>query len=120
MDGWDRYFIVGAGGAIGAVARFAASVQFGATPLTTFAVNVSGSFLIGLLINSAIGTDLRWRLLLGTGFLGGYTTFSTLALEALLSSQSGRWNITVLSLLGSSIAGLAAAYAGFVFGGRLR
>lgn len=120
MDGLERYLVVGAGGALGAMARFAAAVHFGATPLTTFGVNISGSFLIGLLIGSPAGADIRWRLLLATGFLGGYTTFSTLALEALLSAQTGKWGSATVNLLGSSAAGLIAAYAGFVIGSRLR
>jgi CrcB protein len=120
MDGQERYLIVGAGGALGAMARYAAAMQLGATPLTTFLVNVTGSFLIGLLINSAAGADLRLRLLLGVGFLGGYTTFSTLSLEALLSWHDGGWWPAAVNLIGSVVAGLVAVAAGFALGGRLR
>jgi fluoride exporter len=120
MDAPERFLLVAAGGALGAVTRYAAAVQFGATPLITFAVNISGSFLIGLLINSAAGGDLRLRLLFGAGFLGAYTTFSTLTLEALLSWREAGWWPASVNLIGSVAAGLFAVAVGFAVGGRLR
>ena len=120
MDGPERYLLVCAGGALGAMARYAAAVQFGARPMTTFIVNVSGSFLIGLLANSAAAGSLRWRLLLGVGFLGGYTTFSTLSLEAFLSWRQAGWWPAMINLIGSVVAGFIAVALGFAIGGRLR
>lgn len=119
MASLDGFLLVGAGGAIGAIARYAASLQFGARPLTTFGVNVSGALLIGVVAGSTIGAaDSRWRLFLATGILGGYTTFSTLALEALISARSSGWQSAALNLGGSAIAGLAAAAAGVWIGSR--
>jgi CrcB protein len=120
IDAAERYLIVGLGGALGAMVRYFAGAWFGFTPLTTFGVNITGSFLIGLLTSSAVGTDYRWRLLLGTGFLGGYTTFSTLSLEAMLSWRTGGWWPAALNLLASAVTGVAAAVAGFMLGGRFR
>lgn len=72
------------GGAMGAVLRFAISVQMKRIistrfPLATFLINLSGSFLLGLLLGSGQGG--LTQLLLGTGFLGGFTTFSTFEVE---------------------------------------
>jgi fluoride exporter len=120
MESPERYLMVAAGGALGAVARYLASMQFGASPLTTFVVNISGAFLIGLLVGSPAGGDLRSRLLIGTGFLGGYTTFSTLELEALMAWRETGWWSAAANLAGSMVAGFAAVVAGFVLGGRLR
>ncbi|HYO84342.1 MAG TPA: CrcB family protein [Bryobacteraceae bacterium] len=110
--------IVAAGGAVGSALRYGTAVVWGARPLTTFGVNVSGAFLIGVL--AALTTDPRLRLLLGTGLLGGYTTFSAWQLEALLSAREGDWIAMAGILLGSTVAGLAAVSLGFAAGLRLR
>src|SRR5688572_6128252 len=81
----NAYLLVFVGGAVGSVLRYHAAVLFGARPLTTFAVNVTGSFFIGLL--AAVIDDPRTRLLLGTGVLGGFTTFSAWQFEALLAGR---------------------------------
>ena len=120
MSPTERYLLVAAGGALGAAARHFAAAQFGASALTTFAVNISGAFLIGLLAGSPIGGDLRARLLIGTGFLGGYTTFSALELESLMAWRDSGWRIAALNLVGSVVAGLAAVAAGLALGERLR
>ena len=95
-------------------------MQFGATATVTFWVNVSGSFLLGVLAGAAVGADARTRLLLGSGFLGGYTTFSTLELEALLAWRAEGWRAPALLLAGSAGAGFAAVAGGYFVGSRLR
>lgn len=92
----------------------------GSTATVTFWVNITGSFLIGLLVSSAAGGDPRYRLLLGSGFLGGYTTFSTLELEALLAWREHGWRAPAGLLAGSVAAGFAAVAAGYALGARLR
>ena|SRR5690349_23182325 len=119
-NAFARYGLVALGGAAGSMLRYWAAVQFGARASTTFAVNISGSFLIGLLIASALGADPRWRLLLASGFLGGYTTFSTWQLEALLSARSSDWAGMTVNLVGSLFAGLSAVALGYIVGMRLR
>lgn len=111
--------LVAAGGAIGAVARYLAAVSWGAGAATTFAVNVSGSLLIGVVAGSSIGQDERWRLFLATGVLGGYTTFSTLALESLMTARGGAWTTAMFNLVASGVAGLAAAAAGLWIGAKV-
>ena len=80
-------FLVGAGGFCGATLRYVVgafvSARAGdAWPWGTFLINVSGCFLIGLLVSSLArpGVDEAWRFLLPVGFVGGYTTFSTYCL----------------------------------------
>lgn len=116
----ERYLLVAIGGALGAAARYAAAMHFGATAAVTFWVNITGSFLIGVLAASAAGGDVRQRLLLGSGFLGGYTTFSTLELEALLAWRQDGWRSPALLLAGSVVAGFAAVASGYALGSRLR
>ncbi|MDR6323756.1 fluoride efflux transporter FluC [Actinoplanes couchii] len=71
--------VVSAGGVLGALTRWAISVTWPGTVWTTWAINVSGCFLIGVLYTRV---ERRIpRLLIGTGFLGGYTTFSTAMVE---------------------------------------
>ena len=117
--------LVGVGGVAGTVARYEVSLLVPATrgwPLATLAVNVSGAFLLGLLLERLARADAvtRWRrpvrLLLGTGFLGSFTTFSSFAVETerLLAYGSGGTAAGYLSV--SLVAGLAACVAGVVTG----
>jgi fluoride exporter len=97
------------------VGRFVGERYGGAFPLGTFLINVTGCFALGLLATALAATHRDVALptaLLGTGFLGGYTTFSTYALEGLLLYNEGSRRLAVASLLGPVVAGLLAAAAG--------
>lgn len=84
--------LVALAGGVGAVLRFVAEALVtrsvrAPVPLGTFAVNVTGSFALGLLVaTTAADSDLR--LVLGTGLLGGYTTFSAASVEGVLLARS--------------------------------
>lgn len=116
--------IVAVGGGIGAAARYAiggwiAERAGGAFPWHTLVVNVSGAFLIGLVMalsldRALIGAD--WRLFLTTGILGGYTTFSTLSYETVALMQQGAWWAATGNMLGSAAAGVIAVVAGLALG----
>lgn len=113
------YLLVAAGGAAGSVLRYAAAVLFGASPLTTFGVNIAGSFFIGLL--AALASDSSLRVFLGTGVLGGFTTFSAWQLEAVLAARARNHSLEPLWILfGSLAAGFAACWTGFILGSRAR
>ena len=117
-----KYLSVMLGGAIGAVARFivgtAAARWFSSSfPLGTFLINITGSFLIGLLMTVFINRPsihINWRLFLVTGILGGYTTFSSFEWEALITFRTGAPNIGFLYLGLSVLLGLGAAWLGLM------
>ena len=111
-------------GSLGALARYGlegavSRRSAGAFPWGTFVVNVSGSFVLGLLFT--LLTE-RWlvapwlRSTLTIGFLGAYTTFSTLSLESYRLLEDGAYGLAFANLLGSLAAGMAAVYAGVVLG----
>ncbi|NKX52609.1 fluoride efflux transporter CrcB [Arthrobacter deserti] len=85
-----------------------------ALPLGTIAVNVSGSFLLGLLAGAVLhhGVPAQLQLVLGTGFLGGYTTFSTASVETVRLVQAGRSGLALANAFGTLAAAAAAAAAG--------
>jgi len=103
--------IVFAGGAVGTLARYelTALPTPGGLPLPTFFVNIVGAFLLGVLLEGLLrgGPDAGWRqttrLLLGTGFMGGFTTYSTFSVEVATLSGDGRYlegfGYAILSLL---------------------
>jgi fluoride exporter len=106
--------LIGLGGAVGSNARYWVGLWFRAQPWAqeytwgTFVINVSGSLLLGVV--AAVFRDRAgpWFLLLGTGFCGGYTTFSTFSLEVAEAIQRGRWDLAALYAGTSVIGGLIA------------
>jgi CrcB protein len=114
-----RWLTVGAGGFIGAITRYAIAVWIDSYwrrpfPLATFAINVSGCFLIGLLLSLAFmrTPDPTLRLLLATGFLGAYTTFSTFELETNNLTVAGATGWAAANVIASVVAGFAAVRLG--------
>ncbi len=115
-----NYIVVFAGGGIGSVLRFAVATWIGqrwgrSFPLGTLVVNVTGSFLIGLLMTMMAERFLenpQWRLLLVVGGLGGYTTFSTFEYETGKLLADGELIYTALNIILSVLAGFAALKLG--------
>jgi CrcB protein len=110
---------VAAGGALGAVSRYAISLAIpetsGGFPWATFLINITGSAVLGFLVTLLLEQFPRGRLarpLLGTGFIGAYTTFSTFTVEAVLLVRAGHAAVAAAYVLASVVAGLAAAWAG--------
>lgn len=116
----SNILIIGFGGFLGAIARYGAAVWIGQRwgrnfPLGTFLINVSGSFLIGLimtLLAERFMANPQWRLLLVVGFLGAYTTFSTFEYETGALLKDGEWMIAMLNVVLSVIVGFAALKLG--------
>jgi CrcB protein len=117
------------GGFFGAMARDAVAqawpAKAGTLPPATLAVNLSGAFLLGLLLEALVrsgedaGHRRSLRLLLGTGFLGAYTTYSTFAVEVDLQLRAGR-PLTALSYVALTIGlGLLLCALGIAAGGAL-
>ncbi|HKT39303.1 MAG TPA: fluoride efflux transporter CrcB [Ktedonobacterales bacterium] len=118
--------LLGLAGASGAATRFAVSEWAtkrwpGRFPLATLLINVSGAFALGLLatVGGASIALSQARLVLGTGFLGGYTTFSTLSYDTHSLHRSNQRRAAWLNALGSLGIGLAAAALGILCGSLL-
>jgi CrcB protein len=119
-----KYLLVGVGGFLGAIARYWLggwiSRRMGTLfPYGTFAVNISGSFLIGLIVTVLTeGGDWNraWRYLIPIGFIGAYTTFSTFEYETLQSIQDGQFLMAGLNVALSVLLGFAAVWMGVVAG----
>jgi len=115
-----RYLAVGAGALIGANLRFIVAnwaadrwgVEF---PYGTFIINVSGAFVIGIVLSLAatrLGLTPLWRLFVVTGFLGGYTTFSSYAWEAFALLEDGAFLRFAAYVAGSNVLGLIGVWVG--------
>ena len=110
--------LVGAGGAAGSILRFSVSLITARLinsgfPVATFLVNVTGCLLIGFFSGMFISEDSKdIRLLLITGFCGGYTTFSAFSAENLKLLHSGQTAGAIINILVSVAAGIAAVVFG--------
>lgn len=114
------YLAIAFGGAAGAMTRYwvhslIQDYNRGAFPYGTFAVNVVGSFLIGVffvVFTERVLLDAQWRPVVIVGFLGAMTTFSAFSLESLLLFEQGLYNTALLYILGSVVVCLLAAMLG--------
>ena len=106
------------GGGIGSVLRYAVGLCIGAAafPWATLAVNVGGSFAIGLFggWSERFGWSESMRIALTVGLCGGFTTFSTFSKESLVFVQSGRWCAFIAYAIGSVAFGLATVALGYL------
>ncbi len=121
-----RYLLILLGGGAGSLARYIAGLaimtRFGSRfPLGTMVINVTGSFLIGLLmtlLTERFQPHPHWRLLLVVGFLGGYTTFSSFEWETYSAMREGGFWIGMTNVAGSVLFGYAAVWLGALLGRR--
>lgn len=112
--------MIGAGGFVGAITRYILATWIGqkwgrSFPFGTFAINVSGSFLIGLLmtfLTERFMANPLWRLLLVVGFLGAYTTFSTFEYETGKLLTDGEYLLGALNVVLSVLVGFASLKIG--------
>ena len=120
----DKVLWISMGAVLGANLRYWvgdwAAQRFGSSfPYGTLLINLTGSFLLGLIISMALENfviDPRLRLLLIIGFLGSYTTFSTFAYESVTLISQGQWGAGLFNLLGSSLLGALFAVLGIWLG----
>lgn len=123
MPSLPLLLVLACAGALGAVARFlvvehVARRWQGHFPLATLLINVSGAFALGFLMTASgmVVPLSSLRLPLGTGFLGGYTTFSTLSAETHALARVGRPHHAWLHALGTLLLGAVAAGLGIALG----
>ncbi len=119
-----KYLMVGIGGFLGSVLRFWLGSFIGGRlgarfPYGTFVINVTGSFLVGMIV-TVLATKAHWspnwRYLIPIGFIGGYTTFSTFEFETLRLVQDGQVLMAILNVTLSVGVGFVGVWAGAVAG----
>jgi CrcB protein len=120
--------LVGLGAAFGAVARYVVDqavarrrggrLSASTVPAGTWVINITGSFVLGLLAGLATHHGLSTDVvaIVGTGVCGGYTTFSTFSYETVRLMEEGSGLVALVNLGGSLVAGLAAAALGLGIG----
>jgi fluoride exporter len=119
-----KYVMVGVGGALGSILRFWLGSYIGERigtrfPYGTLVVNISGSFLIGLvfaILTQRMQWSPNWRYLIPIGFIGGYTTFSSFEFEAFRTIQDGQLGLGLLYVGVSVVVGFIAVWGGMVAG----
>lgn len=116
---------VGVAGGLGAVLRFVVDGALSARrpssfPLATLLINVSGSLLLGAVTGVAmLGTSSPgWAVVVGSGFCGGFTTFSTTSVASVRLAQDGLTGLAVLNALGTLLLSVTAAGAGLALTAR--
>ncbi|HEY7339215.1 MAG TPA: fluoride efflux transporter CrcB [Bryobacteraceae bacterium] len=118
----DRYIAVLAGAGLGGLTRYALGTWImtkytGRFPMGTFVINVTGSFLIGVLmtlLTERLQPHPNWRLFLVVGVLGGYTTFSTFEYETFQAVREGaRW-LAAIYVAASVVFGYLGVWLGTV------
>jgi CrcB protein len=122
----SRFLVVGLGGAAGAISRYGVTLIVATFwkrefPLATLLINVSGSFILGFFATFAAertSFDPMWRLLVATGFVGAYTTFSTFEYETQRLTESGALWWGGLNVITSVAAGFVAVQLGVFLGRR--
>ncbi|MEN7549251.1 fluoride efflux transporter CrcB [Rapidithrix thailandica] len=116
-----KLFVIFLGGGLGSMFRYLVSKLINEQfvwgfPLGTFTVNVLGCFFIGLILASLEkyeSLEAEWGLMLATGFCGGFTTFSTFALENNTLLQQKAYGLFVAYVLASLILGVVSVFFGF-------
>jgi fluoride exporter len=119
-----KLFLVGTGGLLGSIARYVTASSIDKKlnaifPFGTFTVNVVGSFILGLLyawLSRKTGESENLKLLIGTGFCGGFTTFSAFALENVNLLSQKALTPSLLYILLTMVMGFLAVVAGSVLG----
>lgn len=120
----NKYLMIGIGGFLGSVARYWVGAAIGNRmgtrfPYGTFAINITGSFLLGMIM-TVLAERMNWnanlRYLVPIGFIGAYTTFSTFEWETFRSVQEGQLLVALLNVVLSVVIGFLALWGGVITG----
>jgi CrcB protein len=120
----ERYLLIAAFGGLGAMSRYAldgwvSNYTHGQFPWGTLVVNLLGSFALGILVELTTSRLLphpNWRVALGIGVLGAFTTFSTYAYETVRLAEDSAYGLALVNVAAMTVLGLAAAAAGLFVG----
>lgn len=116
-----NYVIVFIGAGLGGLARYGTGITMARLsaltnfPVSTFTVNIVGSFVMGLIMGflaTRHGLSDGWKLFLATGMMGGFTTFSSFSLETVQLIENGEVTTALIYVLSSVILGLIALFSG--------
>jgi CrcB protein len=107
--------LVAFGGAAGVLTRYGLTIWVQSI-WTVAGINVIGSFLLGLLVHVEVQFSHDVRNTIGVGFIGGFTTLSTLTTQTVLEADGGRHGLAFTYLAVNVVGGLAAAFAGYALG----
>jgi CrcB protein len=121
MINFRHLLLVAAGGMLGSALRYLVSVYVSAQnwslfPWATFVVNVSGSFIIGLVIGYSLRNpefEAAWKPLLATGVCGGFTTFSAFSNESFILLKQQHYSVLLLYIVASLVLSITATAAGY-------
>jgi CrcB protein len=121
----DKYLVVLAGAGLGGLARYMAGTWImakygGRFPMGTFVINITGAFLIGVLmtlLTERFHPHPNWRLFVVVGILGGYTTFSSFEYETYQAMRDGERWLGLVYVAGSVVLGYLAVWLGTVLAG---
>lgn len=116
----QKYLLIAVGGALGSVARYWVGSTIGSRmgirfPFGTLVVNLTACLVIGFTLTwlgERVEVNPAWRFLLGVGFIGAYSTFSTFEWETLQTLRAGAFWLAALYAGGSLVLGLAAVWCG--------
>lgn len=119
-----KYVMVGVGGCFGSILRFWLGIYIAGRmgtrfPYGTLVVNITGSFLVGLIyavLTARTQWNPNWRYLIPIGFIGGYTTFSSFEYETLRTIQDGQLGLGLLYIAASVVVGFIAVWGGAMAG----
>ena len=119
---WRDVTLISLGAIVGAnlryaVNRLALKYLSASLPYGTLIVNVTGSFAIGLLLgwtSERVVADPRWRMFLGVGFCGAYTTFSSYSYETITLLEQGHFSLAAGNIVANNVLALLAVIAGLV------
>ena len=119
-----KYLMIGFGGCVGSILRFWLGSYIGGRmgsrfPYGTFVVNVTGSFLVGMIVTMLAEKTQwspAWRYLIPIGFIGGYTTFSTFEYETFRLFQDGQMLTALLNVTLSVVIGFGGVWIGAIAG----
>tara|TARA_B100000949_G_C14142107_1_gene391086 strand:+ start:411 stop:782 length:372 start_codon:yes stop_codon:yes gene_type:complete len=118
-----NWLLVALGGGLGAISRYGVdrlAIQFfDSRILGTFVVNISGSFILGLIVSlttAKIGFPNNYDLLFAMGFCGAYTTFSSITVTSIQLAESGDPYKAIFNIFMSVLVGMMAAWLGLVLG----
>lgn len=118
----QKYLLIAAGGALGAIARYWVGSTIGGRmgsrfPYGTLVVNITACLIIGFsltYLGKRVEINPAWRYFIPIGFIGAYSTFSTYEWETLSTLRSGAFALSALYAVGSLVLGLAATWFGAI------